>query len=148
MKRNKKSLFLVPTTQAEIIKLIGSLLNKNSSGFDSINNKLLKSIKDEIAKPLEIIFNQSLNTGVFLDKMKMAEVVPLHKSKSRTEPNNYRPISLLLTMSKILEKILCKRTYMFLDENNQIYHSPYGFHARHSCENAISDLVSQIIKNQ
>ena len=78
----------------------------------------------------------------------MAEVVPLHKSKSRTEPNNYRPISLLLTMSKILEKILCKRTYMFLDENNQIYHSPYGFRARHSCENAISDLVSQIIKNQ
>ena len=41
-----------------------------------------------------------------------------------------------------------KQTYSFLDENNQIYHSQYGFWARHSCKNAISDLVSQILKNQ
>ena len=105
-------------------------------------------IKLEIAKPLEIVFNQSLKSGVFPDKMKGAEIVPLYKSKCRMEPGNYRPISLLVTVSKILEKIMYKQTYSFLDENNQIYHSQYGFRARHSCENAISDLVSQILKNQ
>ena len=80
--------------------------------------------------------------------MKMAEVIPLYKGKCKFEPGNYRPISLLLTMSKILEKLLYKRTYAFLDNNNQIYHSQYGFRSKHSCENVIGDLVSQILKNQ
>ena len=80
--------------------------------------------------------------------MKYAEVVPLYKSKSKLEPSNYRPISLLITISKILEKIMYSRTYNLLDENNQIYCSQYGFRAKHSCENAIGELVSNIVKNQ
>ena len=78
----------------------------------------------------------------------MAEVNPLYKGKSKFEPGNYRPISLLLTMSKILEKLLYKRTCAFLDKNNQIYHSQYGFRSKNSCKNARGDLVSQILKNQ
>ena len=146
--RNQNSLFLVPTTSTEISSLIGALPNKSSSGFDQINNKLLKIICVEISKLLEIIFNESLNSGIFPEKMKMAEVIPLYKGKSKFEPCNYRLISLLLTMSKILEKLLYKRTYAFLDNNNQIYHSQFGFRSKHSCENAIGDLVSQILKNQ
>ena len=73
----------------EISNLIGSLPNKSSSGFDLVNNKLLKTVKEEISKPLEIIFNQSLNSGVFPEKMKMAEVIPLYKSKCKMEPGNY-----------------------------------------------------------
>ena len=113
-----------------------------------INNKLLKLIKTEIAVPLEIVFNLSIECGTFPDKMKLAEIVPLYKCKSRLEPGNYRPISLLPTISKILEKVMYKRTYKFLTENNQIYHSQYGFRARHSCENAIGNLVSHVLKNQ
>ena len=80
--------------------------------------------------------------------MKLAEVVPLYKGKSRLEPGNYRPISLLPTISKILEKIMYKRTYNFLTENNQFYHSQYGFRVKHSCEHAIGDLISHVLKNQ
>ena len=65
IKRNPKSHFLIPTTSTEISNLIGSLPNKSSSGFDQINNKLLKTIRVEISKLLEIIFNQSLNSGNF-----------------------------------------------------------------------------------
>ena len=108
IKRNQNSLFLEPTTITEISNLIGVLPNKSSLGFDQINNKLLKIICVEISKPLEIIFNESLNSGIFPEKMKMVEVIPLYKSKSKFEPGNYRPISLLLTMSKILEKLLYK----------------------------------------
>ena len=89
-----------------------------------------------------------MHSGIFPEKMKMAEVIPLYKGKSKFEPGNYRPISLLLTMSKTLEKLLYKRPYAFLDNNNQIYHSQYGFRSKHSCENAVGDLVSQILKNQ
>ena len=113
-----------------------------------INNKLLKTIKDEVSKPLEIIYNLSVKYGIFNDEMKLAEVVPLYKEKSRLDAGNYQPISLLITLSKILEKILYARTYNFLNDNNQIYYSNYGFRAKHSCENVISELVGQIIKNQ
>ena len=143
-----KRVFLSPTNCADITQLISNLPNKTSSRHDQLNNKLLKEIKTELAVPLSIIFNYSLSTGCFPTKMKYAEVVPLYKSKSKLEPSNYRPISLLITISKILEKKMYSRTYKFLDENNQIYRSQYGFRAKHSCEHAIGELVSNIVKNQ
>ena len=69
-------------TSTEISNLIGALPNKSSSRFDQINKKLLKIIHVEISKLLEIIFNESLNSGIFPEKMKMAEVIPLYKGKS------------------------------------------------------------------
>ena len=86
--------------------------------------------------------------GVFPEKMKLAEVVPLYKSKERYLTNNYRPISLLITISKLLEKVIYKRTYSFLQATNQLYDSQYGFREGHSCENAISELVGEILKNK
>ena len=102
---NNKSLFLTPTNYVEIKKNIGNLPNKNSSGYDEILNKLLKLLKKEISVPLELIFNKSLETGIFPNKIKNAEVVPLYKNKSQWEPVNYHPNSLLLTISKVLKKI-------------------------------------------
>ena len=78
-------MFLEPTTEHEVDRLIDSLKNKKSSGYDQINNLLLKDLKDEILKPLTKIFNQSLSDGVFPDRMKSADVVPLYKSKLRTD---------------------------------------------------------------
>ena len=98
--------------------------------------------------PLEIIFNKSIVQGVFPERMKLADVVPLHKSKDPLESTNYRPISLLLTISKLLEKIVYKRTYEFLEQTNQIYQSQYGFRTAHSCEHAISELLSEILKGK
>ena len=80
--------------------------------------------------------------------MKKADVVPLHKSKAEYECTNYRPISLLLTLSKLLEKLMYKRTYYFLEQTDQLYHSQYGFRKSHSCETAIMELVSSIIKGK
>ena len=69
--------------------------------------------------------------------MKLAEVVPLYKSKETYLLNNYRPISLLITISKLLEKIMYARTYSFLQTTGQLYESQYGFRKDHSCEYAI-----------
>ena len=78
--------------------------------------------------------------------MKHAEVVPLYKGKEKDLSVNYRPISLLVMISKILEKIVYMRTYDFLDTSGQLYSSQYGFRSKHSCENAISELIGQIVK--
>ena len=86
-------------------------------------------------------------SGIFPDLMKVAEVVPLHMGKSPHIDSNYRLISLLTTMSKILEKVMYTQVYNFLDKTNQIYESQYGFRAKHSCEHVVSKVISEIVKN-
>ena len=117
MRRNTQSLFLSPVAKIEIARLIENLTNKSSSGYDSM---MLKTIKNTILEPLSLLFNQSLEEGTFPEIFKLAEVIPLNKGKSRIEVTNYRPISLLLTISKILEKIVHARTYEFLNVTNQL----------------------------
>ena len=118
-------------------KLLINCLIKSSSRHDNINNIFLKNIENQIVAPLERVFNMSLEKGIFPDLMKKVEVIPLYKGKERELCMNYRPISLLLTISKILEKIMYKRMYDFLDGNGQFYNSQYGFRSKHSCENVI-----------
>ena len=103
---NPNSLYLVPTNEHEIGKIIDKLPNKLSSGHDNINNILLKKLKSSMLKPMCILFNKSIMEGEFPSLMKTAEVVPLLKKPPSTIPTNYRPISLLLTISKVLEKIM------------------------------------------
>ena len=143
---NNKTLFLTPTTEQEISSMITALPNKTSSGYDNINNVLLKQIKLNIVKPLVTIINKSFSEGKFPHVMKLADVYPLFKSKDRTEPNNYRPISLLLTLSKLLEKVMYTQVYNFLTETDQIYNSQYGFRTGHNCEHAVSKLTSAVLK--
>ena len=107
---------------------------------------MLKSLKSVLLEPLSIVFNQSMNEGIFPEVMKLADIVPLYKNKKKYLVDNYRPISLLITLSEILEKLMHKRVYRHLEENNLIYNSQYGFCPRHSCENAVGELLSVIIK--
>ena len=79
--------------------------------------------------------------------MKIAEVVPLYKGKDHCLESKYRPISLLTTLSKVLEKIVYSRVYSFLTETCQLYENQYGFRANHSCEHAIGQTIGKIIKN-
>ena len=144
--RNTKSIFLTPCIEMELIKIIEKLPNKKSAGHDDMSNVFLKELKCEIVAPLTIIFNNSLNSGTFPALMKHAEVVPLYKSGPKNETTNYRPISLLLTLSKILEKVMYKRIYNFLNVD-QLFKSQYGFRSQHSCQDAITELTSSITKN-
>ena len=138
---------MTPCSEKEVSELIQKLPAKTSSGYDNINNVLLKSIGYCIVSPLTSIFNESLTMGIFPDVMKLADVVPLYKAKEKFLETNYRPISLLTTMSKILERVVYNRVYRFLNDNNQLYANQYGFRNRHSCDNAVSDVVAHIVKN-
>ena len=144
---NKMSLYMYPTNSEEIKSVINNMLNKTSTGYDGISNKLLKGIKSSILNPLTIIFNQSMSQGIFPKAMKEASVVPLFKAENTEILNNYRPISLLITVSKILEKLIYTRTYNFLSKTDQLYVSQYGFRQNHSCNDAVNELSMQILKN-
>ena len=144
--RVSNSCYLQSCTRTEIENLINSLPNKTSSGFEKISNILLKELSSCVSYPLMIIFNTSLSTGHFPDQMKHAYVIPLYKGGNKRFVANYRPISLLITISKLLEKIMYKCIYDFLDVNHALYDSQYGFRKKHSCEHAISELLSNIVK--
>ena len=110
---------MAPTDPQEIITCIDSLKRKNSSGHDNITSATLKDIKNTICIPLTNIFNKSLETGTVPDLLKLAKIIPIYKSKNKELLNNYRPISLLPTVSKLLKKIVHKRLYNFI--NTQLY---------------------------
>ena len=118
--QNINSMVMNPMTQQEIEKLINEILNKSSHRHDEISNVLLKSLCSSISFPLYLIFNQSMSEGRFLDLMKRAEVVPLHKGKEFDRVINYRPISLLLTISKLIEKLVYTRVTKWYVNKNKI----------------------------
>ena len=128
-----------------VLALITNLPNKTSSGIDTISNKLLKQIKHNIVQPLTLIINQSLTSGIYPDKFKISKVTPLHKKDDRTAISNYRPISLLPTMSKIIERMIHSQLYAYFNENNLITEQQYGFRPRHSTELAALKLTDTIM---
>ena len=143
--RNLASCFLHPTNNREIEKIILKLKSKNSKGYDGLSNTLLKSIYLSILPALNIIFNKSLSKGEFPDNMKLALVKPLYKAKSRSDMNNYRPISLLPVISKVLEKLVHIRVMKFFNRHKVLYEGQYGFRSGRSTSDAILDLTGNIL---
>ena len=128
------------------MSIINKLKNKNSSGNDEVSNKLLKAIGNELSKPLTIIINQCLLTGIFPDLLKIAKVKPLFQRGDTALLNNYRPISLLPTISKVFERVVYSQLYAYFNDNNLMSEQQYGFRAQHSTELASVKLVDHIIK--
>ena len=141
-----KSIFLEPVAERELDKYIDNLPPKKSSGLDDIDNTILKELKHYLLEPLAILFNESISSGQFPTAMKIAKVVSLFKNKTRDETMNYRPISLLLTISKILEKTMYTRVYRFLTTTDQLYVSQYEFRKKHGCDHAVGELIANISK--
>ena len=89
--------------QETVSKIIISINSKHSCGHDNILTILMKNICPLILSPITSILNQSLSTGIFPDKLKIAKIIPLFKKEDPHKLDNYRPISLLLAFSKIFE---------------------------------------------
>ena len=98
------SLFLRPTNEDEILKITKSLKPSKSRGYDEISVFFLKKIIFYIVSPLTHIFNKSLISGIFPNALKLAKIIPIFKKDDPSQLKNYRPISLLPAISKILEK--------------------------------------------
>ena len=97
--------------EVEIIDIIKQLDNNRSSDFSP---KVLKHINHIISPVLKGLFNNCLRLGIFPDELKIAKVTPLFKSGNINDMSNYRPISILPVLSKILEKIIYKRLWLDL----------------------------------
>jgi hypothetical protein len=132
-------------TEEMISIIINKLPPKTSFGFDGLTTKLIKMIKNALIKPITIIVNQMLNTGIFPDKLKIAKITPAHKKDDETLFTNYRPNSLLPAISKIFEKVIFKQLYDFFQSKKLFYKNQYGFRTGHSTEFAQLELVDRIL---
>ena len=118
---------------------------KASCGFDGISSRLLKLIKPVLTKSFTLIINQILTTGVFPDKLKTAKVIPIYKKGDETLFCNYRPISILPAISKVIETIIYDQLNSFLKRHKLIYDNQYGFRKEHSTEFAALELIDKIL---
>ena len=85
-----------------------------------------------------------MKSGTFPDKLKIEQVFPIYKSGKNSVLSNYRPISVLPCLSKILERIMYNRLYNYLNENEILNDKQFGFPAGHSTEHAILELIDQV----
>ena len=93
------------------------------------------------------ICNLSLNQGIFPTEMKVANVIPLYKANNPDVFNNYRPVSLLCTLSKVLERVMYSRLIEYLETFKILFDNQFGFRKWHSSYMALMQLMDQLIKS-
>jgi len=112
---------------------------------DVTSNKILKLCMYTISKPLTYICNGSLNTGTFPERFKLAIMRPIHKKGDKNEINNYRPLSLLTTISKILEIIMYKRLAQHFESNKFLTSAQFGFRKGFRIDDAVFSILNGTI---
>ena len=134
-------------SEATTMETLNNLKSKPSCGHDGISTKLLKACKLEICKPLTLIINQMLTTGIFPDDLKVAKVIPLFKKGKKEVLDNYRPISLLPSLSKIFERVIFNQIHAYFTAHDLYYSGQYGFREKHSTQLAALELVDRITRD-
>ena len=130
---NIPKLATLSTCENEVNKLLANLNVNKSPGLDGLHAKLLYETRNEITFPLTEIFNKSLSCGSIPKDWKIAKVVPIFKKGSKTDPGNYRPVSLTSTVCKLLEKIVRDRIESHFDTHKLFSDCQFGFRRGRSC---------------
>ena len=132
-------------TDADILAAIKELTASSAAGPDGFPAILLKKCGTALSGPLAHILRRSLNDGKVPDVCKMANIIPIHKGKSRAAAKNYRPVALTSILSKIFEKVIRSHLASFLVENNLFNPTQHGFQASRSCLSQLLDHCDRVL---
>ena len=131
-----------PVTVNHVYQLLTGLSSNKATGVDKISCKIIKIASPAISDSLTHIFNQAITLSSFPGEWKMARVIPLYKNGQRNVAGNYRPISVLPAISKIMEKILYNQLYSYLSKFRLLSDSQFGFRKFHSTATALLDCTN------
>ena len=143
---NVHSLYLREISPHEIDEIIHDLGSNKSGDIYGNTSNLVKLGGPVLTQILTLLFNKSLDQGVFPSALKVSKIIPIHKGDSLFEMSNYRPISLLPIFSKILEKLMYARVIDFIKKYKILYENQYGFQKGLSTEFAINSLLNNIVE--
>ena len=141
------SVFVEPLTPVSVYNIIKNLKPKPSEDIDGISMLLISSIAEGICSPLCSIYNLSIETGKFPDKLTISKTIIIHKSGSLSLLDNFRGVSLIPTLSKPLEKYMYSTIYSFLDRNGFWSERQFGFRPKYSTIHNALDLYNLITES-
>ena len=134
-------------SENDTLKLLCSLKESKSTGPDKINARLVKDSAEVICPTLTKIFNSSLQQGIFPEDLKNATISPIYKNGDKSDCSNYRPISVLSNVAKILEKIVYNQLISYINENNILTNSQFGFRKSHSTTTSLLKSTNKWLLN-
>lgn len=146
-KLNHANFDIKTITPFEVSKIIEKLNPNKSTGLDGISAKTLKYSSDAITPSISHIINKSIEMGIFPDRLKDAFVVPIFKTGDKHDPNNYRPISILPTISKIFEIHIATQLQQYFKDTDVIHPHQSGFRPNHSCHTSLIHMIDSWIKD-
>ena len=133
-------------TEIDIEKKLKDLNSNKAQGPDSIPPKVLKELAKQLSKPLCILFNKSFETGQIPNDWKFAVVTALHKKGNKTDPSNYRPVSLTCICCKLMEKFIRDSIVDHLIENDLYSNCQHGFRSGRSCVTQLIEVIDDLTK--
>ena len=142
-KRTNETLSHLAVTEPQMLKALRSLKVDKSPGPDGLHPRVLKEVAIEIARPLTMLFNASVVHGKIPEAWRKAEVKPIYKKGDKTEPGNYRPVSLTSIICKLFETFLRDALYDHLVKHKLLSNHQFGFCKGRSC---VSQLLVVIHK--
>ena len=142
--RTLNSMYLYPTSLHKVHSSIADLKIGKASGIDELSAEVLKISALAIVPYLQKLINQTFSQGEFPDCLKIAKLIPLFNCGSKADVENYRSISLLPVLSKVLEKVMCNRLIKFLDQNDILYEKQFGFRSKHSTVDEVLEITENI----
>ena len=135
-----------PTSEDEILKLLTDTNPEKAAGIDNLSGRFLKDGAVVLALPISKLCNLSMKRSKFPLDCKIAKLKPLYKKDSKTDPKNYRPVSLLPLVSKVIEKVIHNQTELFLNKNKILYKYQSGFRKSFSTNSCLTLLTDKINK--
>ena len=130
----------------DILILLQNIEPNKAAGIDKINGKFFKHGAKRLATPIAQLCNLSIILGIFPDECKIAKLIPLYKKGSKVDPKNYRPISLLPVVSKIIEKVIYDQTINFLNEKKILYNLQSGSRKNYSTDSCLTYLNDKVVR--
>ena len=145
--RVENQFVLKPVKSNDVLKMLLSLSDDKATGLDGYQSKLLNVCAHSISGSLTYLFNMSIATSEIPEDWKCARVSAIFKKGSRLETGNYRPISVLPVVSKIIEKIVHSQMYQYLAEKNLLCNSQSGFRKKFSTQTSLHRLTEFIYES-
>ena len=137
----------IQVTERGVLKLLQALNISKDAGPDGIRPRVLKELSSELAPIFTLLFQASIHQQSLPDIWKHANVNPIHKKADKTNPSNYRPVSLTCISCKLLEHIICSSLMQHLTRHNILYLLQHGFREKRSCKSQLLEFVHDIAFN-